>query len=181
MQRDARSGSESVKSATDITVQEIVSSAKSADRPSKGLRFWLIFLAVSVSLFLSALEYVSFLLCDMEYSCHNSTLRYRRLSLQPCLRSYTTSMEPTSFGCLLHTHLQLRQSYPPQEGWLRYAQIMCVLSTTPRQRLPIALGIWPSTIYARLSGHIRPRKCFVRRCQEHELAYRGAEYVRPNF
>ena len=46
----------SIDSASEIVLVPVQPKGK----PSKGLRFWLIFLAVSVSLFLSALEYVSF-------------------------------------------------------------------------------------------------------------------------
>jgi hypothetical protein len=83
----------------------------------KGWRFWLIFLAICTSLFLSAIEMVSFILV---FVCPRSQNCCRRPCRPRCPRSSMTSTGTTSSGSPLRIPSQQLRFCLPLEAWQRY-------------------------------------------------------------
>lgn len=131
------------------------SETESARPATRGLRFWLVMVSVCVSVFLSALEYVSKAISSQRlFRLHAALIQ---TSVATALPTIVHDLEGQDFIWVANAYVLCATAFLPTTGGMaevccqRYRRIQVIFS------LYCPLGVWPPDLDAYCPCVVRPR------------------------
>lgn len=137
--------------------------------PRKGLHFWLVFVSICVSLFLSALEYVSITILART----SKYLFKSQTAISTALPTIIHELEGDNFVWVGSAYSLASTALLPATGGM--AEVCDHLHMSIRQHNANMLDFWSASIYAIGTRDVRSWERLMWLCPKHELAHCSAQ------